>query len=123
MIHLDTNYLIAMVTLDTPQGASAQRWLDENEKIGVSAIAWTEFLTGPFSPHQFELASAIIQRVVPFGQAEAVCAAKLYNLAGRKREKRLDCMIAATAIISRAALATINHRDFTTFKTEGLFLA
>lgn len=110
-----------MVTLGVPQN-DLERWLKDGQKVQVSAVAWSEFLTGPFLPEQLQLAEAIIQKIVPFGQAEATCAAKIYNDAGRKREKRLDCMIAATAIVSQASLATLNRQDFAIFRPIGLFL-
>jgi predicted nucleic acid-binding protein len=123
MIHLDTNYLIALTTLSTPQGKQVQRWIEEGERLGVSAIVWTEFRSGSIGANQIRLLDAIIQRIIPFGQTEADLAAMLYNFAGRKREKRLDCMIAATAITGRASLATLNQKDFATFKLRGLVLA
>lgn len=123
MIQLDTNYLIALATLGTPQGRQAEQWIESNEQLGVSAVVWTEFLSGTATANQIRLADALIQRIVPFGQAEATLAAALYNFAGRKREKRLDCMIAATAIATGASLATLNRKDFAAFKMRGLLLA
>jgi predicted nucleic acid-binding protein len=124
MIHLDTNYLVEIVTLGTIQGDEALRWLKNGDEIGASAVAWTEFLTGPFTASQLRLANTIVQkRIIPFREGEAVLAARLYNHAGRKRDKRLDCMIAATAMCSRVPLATLNQKDFKIFEPLGLRLA
>jgi predicted nucleic acid-binding protein len=122
MIHLDTNYLIALATLGTPEGRRGERWLEDGEKLCVSAVVWTEFLSSTASSNQIRLVDAMIHRVIPFGQTEAELAAALYNFVGRKRNRRLDSMIAATAIIARAGLATLNLKDFSQFKLRGLLL-
>jgi predicted nucleic acid-binding protein len=123
MIHLDTNYLIGMVSLNSPLGAEVMHWLRSGEKLGTSAIAWTEFLTGPLTVEQLRRAEIILGgEIIAFGEAEADCAAQLYNRTGRKRDTRLNCLIAATAICSGAPLATQNQKDFTPFVTVGLRL-
>jgi predicted nucleic acid-binding protein len=124
MIHLDTNYLTGMVSLHSPLGTEVTRWIRSGEKLGASAIAWTEFLTGPLTVEQLRRAEIIIDgEIVAFGEAEADCAAQLYNRMGRKRDTRLDCLIAATAICSGVPLATQNRKDFTPFIAAGLRLA
>ena len=50
-------------------------------------------------------------------------AAELFNKTGRRRESRFDCLIAATAILSRAEVATVNESDFKVFVPHGLKLA
>ena len=49
-------------------------------------------------------------------------AANLFNQTGRKRGSRFDCLIAATAILNQAELATINQSDFKVFTAHGLKL-
>ncbi|MFN2312590.1 MAG: hypothetical protein ABR590_11140, partial [Spirochaetia bacterium] len=44
----------------------------------------------------------------------------LCNACGRDRRQRIDAMIAATAIVSNAALATENREDFLPFVPLGL---
>jgi len=61
-------------------------------------------------------------RVLPFSQEEAEMAARLFRLPGVKRAQRLDTMIAATAMLTNAQLATANEADFAPFLTQGLRL-
>ena len=62
-------------------------------------------------------------RIVSFGQPEAVLAAELFNKTGRRRGSRFDCLIAATAILAQAEMATVNQSDFKVFAPHGLKLA
>jgi predicted nucleic acid-binding protein len=124
MIHLDTNYIIGLVTKESRLGPALQDWLTGGETLAASAIAWSEFVTGPVSAQQIRDASAVLGgRILPFGEREAVIAARLYNHAGRKRALRLDSFIAAVAISSSAPLATENQKDFVGFTDAGLRLA
>lgn len=124
MIHLDTNYIIGLVTKDSRLRPTLEEWLRNREIFAVSSIAWSEFVTGPVTPQQVHDASTILQgRILSFGEVEAIIAARLYNQAGRKRALRLDSFIAAVAISSSAPLATENQKDFLPFVSGGLSLA
>ena len=61
--------------------------------------------------------------VIPFAEEQAREAAHLFNAIGRKRHLRVDTMIAATAIVAGAPLATGNREDFQPFLAHGLKLA
>jgi predicted nucleic acid-binding protein len=54
---------------------------------------------------------------------EAAFAADLFNKTGRRRGSRFDCLIAATAIIAQADVATVNQSDFKVFVPHGLKIA
>ena len=124
MIHLDTNYLIGLLVRGSPQAGDADRWLAAGQTLAASAIAWTEFLNGPVTPLEVNRAEAVLQlRIVPFGRQEAVLAADLFNRTGRRRGSRFDCLIAATAILMQAEVATVNQLDFRAFVPHGLKLA
>ena len=122
MIHLDTNYVIGLVTLNSPLRSTLSVWISGGQQFAVSAIAWSEFLNGPVTPLQIRDALSLLDgRIIPFGVAEAEIAAKLFNQTGRKRGAKPDCFIAATAICSRMSLATRNHKDFLPFVASVVF--
>jgi predicted nucleic acid-binding protein len=124
VIHLDTNYLIGLLIKGSAQAGDVDGWLAAGQSFGTSAIAWTEFLNGPVTPLEVSRAEAVLQsRIIPFGQKEAALAADLFNKTGRRRGSRFDCLIAATAILAQAEMATVNHSDFKVFIPHGLKLA
>lgn len=124
MIHLDTNYLIGLAVAGSPEAQQVDLWLAAGETLAASAIAWTEFLNGPVTPSEIKQVKAVLQsRIVPFAEREAVLAADLFNRTGRRRGSRFDCLIAATAILSPAGVATVNESDFRVFVPFGLKLA
>lgn len=123
MIHLDTNYLIGLAVAGSPQAQRVDQWLADGEPLAASALAWTEFLNGPVQSQEIALVESILEaRVVPFDKATAVLAAALFNKTGRRRGSRFDCLIAATAILTGAEIATENRSDFMPFVTHGLKL-
>ena len=108
MIHLDTNYLIGLPVKGSAVGLDVDGWLAAGESFAASAIAWTEFLNGPVTPLEVSRAEAVLQsRIIPFGQGEATLAAELFNMTGRQRGSRFDCLIAATASFSPCATKTL----------------
>ena len=124
MIHLDTNYLIGLPVKGSAAALDLDAWLAAGESFAASAIAWTEFLNGPVTPLAVSRAEAVLEsRIIPFGQAEAVLAAELFNQTGRRRGSRFDCLIAATAILAQSEIATVNESDFIGFVPHGLKLA
>ncbi len=123
MIHLDTNYLIGLLIKDSPQTRDVDQWLAAGQTLATSAIAWAEFLNGPVAPLEVNRAAAVLQsRIAPFGRQEAALAASLFNQTGRRRGSRFDCLIAATAILAHAEVATVNQSDFKVFMPHGLKL-
>ena len=124
MIHLDTNYIVGLVSPQSPLEPQILAWMNAGEKFAASSIAWSEFLTGPVAAHEVHDATRILEnRIIGFGVLEAKRAADLFNLTGRKRITRTDCFIAATAMCARAPLATNNKRHFAAFVPHGLMLA
>jgi predicted nucleic acid-binding protein len=124
MIHLDTNYLIGLLVKGSPQAAHVDGWLAVGQPLAAGSVAWTEFLNGPVSPLEIARTEAVLQsRIVPFGRPGAVLAADLFNKTGRRRGSRFDCLIAATAMLAQAEIATVNQSDFNAFSPHGLKLA
>ncbi len=68
------------------------------------------------------LTALLGSRILPFTKADAEFAGQLFQAPGVKRAQRLDTMIAATAILEGAELATVNVSDFAPFIPFGLKL-
>ena len=123
MIHLTTNYLIGLAVRGSSPAQNVDKWLADGEPLAASALAWTEFLNGPFSADEIALVESVIEEnLIPFEKRTAVLAAQLFNQAGRRRGSRFDCLIAATAILANAEMVTENRKDFESFVTFGLKL-
>jgi len=120
MIHFDTNFLIQSTQPGSAAHQQFRQWFNANEIIGVSTIAWAEFLCGPLDSKAEALARGIFPQPEPFADVDAVLAAELFNKTGRRSRTLADCMIAAVAIRCRAKLATINTSDFQPFAAHGL---
>ncbi len=123
LIHLDANFLIRGLVPETPQAVSLREWLAAGEAVGMSTVAWAEFLCGPVAEPILERAALIVAERVPLLEEDADVAAKLFNASGRRRRSLADCLIAATALRSAVPLATTNLADFRRFEKMGLRLA
>ena len=122
MIHLDTNVLIALPRLARQRHSLTQR-IARGEAVATSALAWFEYLCGPVEDVEQQLVRAAIGgHIVAVDDAIAERAATLFNLAGRKRSLRTDSLIAASALLADAELATYNADDFAPFREHGLTL-
>ena len=123
MIHLDTNYLIGLAVRGSSPAQNVDQWLAAGESLADSALAWAEFLNGPVNADEIALVESVIEEnLIPFEKRTAVLAAQLFNQGGRRRGSRFDCLIAATAILANAELATENKSDFAPFVPFGLKL-
>jgi predicted nucleic acid-binding protein len=123
LIHLDTSFLVHALVAGSPQDRRLRRWLGEGERLGIGAVAWTEFLCGPVDAEQVEQVLRFVARPAAFTDEDAALAARLFDESGRRRGSLGDCMVAASAIRARAALATDDARDFGRFAASGLTLA
>jgi predicted nucleic acid-binding protein len=123
VIHLDTSFLIRAMRSGSTEDKQLRSWLREGETVRISAIVWTEFLCGPLSSEQVELARSFLDEPLAFSADHASLAADLYNASGRRRGTLADCMIAAIAIRSGARFATENRTDFSRMKAAGLVFA
>jgi len=98
-------------------------WLNAGETVGISALAWGEFLCGPLSPTAEALARQLLSFAEPLERPDAEKAASLFNHTGRRSKSYADCCIAAVAIRIQAPLATSNRGDFLPMVQHGLMLA
>lgn len=97
-----------------------RKWLEDGESLGMSTVAWTEFLCGPLAEDQREIATRVVSQRVAFLEEDSVTSAHLFNETGRRRGSLIDCMIAASALRAREPLATANGDDFRRFAAFGL---
>ena len=123
MIHLDTSFLIRGLIPDSPENRKLREWLGTGATLLVSAVAWAEFLCGPLTDDELELAARIVGPPQDFTPEHATIAARLFNTSGRRRGTMVDCMIAAAAVSAGSPFATANADDFRRFAEQGLQLA
>ena len=120
MIHLDTSFLIDALVPGSAAAAQLTGWLGAGEPVGISAVAWGEFLCGPLPPAAESLARKLLPGAMPLARGEAELAARLFNLTGRRSKSYSDCCIAAISIRANARLATGNTGDFLPMVPHGL---
>ena len=123
MIHLDTSFLIRALAMGSPEDRRLRGWIGEGQTLGMSTVAWTELLCGPLKRSEMELATEIVVQRQDFTPEHAELAARFFNESGRRRGSLIDCMIAATALVADAPIATANAADFLRFKDFGLTMA
>jgi predicted nucleic acid-binding protein len=123
VICLDTNYLILGLVPGSPEGDRLRRWSAGGTLLVAPTVVWFEFLCGPVTARQADTMRAFLHEVIPFAEPHAGLAATLFNDADRGRSTRVDAMIAATALMADAPLATNNTADFAPFCAAGLQLA
>ncbi|MDH3418489.1 MAG: PIN domain-containing protein [Gammaproteobacteria bacterium] len=120
MIHLDTSFLIRALVRGSNEDALLRTWLTAGESLGMSTVAWTEFLCGPVGREASDLAKRVVGRRVGFSEEHAEVAAELFNESGRRKGTLIDCMIAAAALADNAAIATSNATDFRRLRPGGV---
>jgi predicted nucleic acid-binding protein len=120
VIHLDTSFLIRALVPGSAEDGRLRAWLAEGSVLGISAVAWAEFLCGPLTVEQQGLAARVVGNAVAFEAADAYLAAALFNGSGRRRGTLADCMIAAAAIRAEARLATADPQGFAGLEQAGL---
>lgn len=100
IILLDTNLLIGSLVDGTEEAAQLSRWMDADEQLATCSVVWHEFLSGPVDATGVDIMRATTaERILPF-----------------------DAMIAASAVVAGARLATENRADFEVFVPFGLRL-
>jgi predicted nucleic acid-binding protein len=122
VICLDTNYLILGLSAGTKEAERLVDWARAGTTLITPMLAWFEFRCGPVTPLQIATMRAFLQDIVVFDEPQVIEAARLFNAVGRKRALRVDAMIASSAVVSGAQLATNNREHFLAFAPHGLQL-
>ena len=123
MIQLDTNFLIQAFVPGSAAEGKLRVSLTDGEDLGISTIAWSEFLRGPVMPEDEALAEVFLSAPEPFLAGVARRAAYLFNATGRRSRSLADCQIAAVALRCGARVATGNASHFKPYQSHGLILA
>jgi predicted nucleic acid-binding protein len=123
VIVLDTNYLLRLLVPESEEFDKVSNWLNTGEELACPAIGWYEFCCGPVSESEQALVLSLLRAgVLPLGEDAAAEAAKLFNATHRAKALKIDCLVAATALVAKAPLATSNLADFRRFLDMGLVL-
>ena len=104
----------------SPQDHRLRQWLGAGETFGINVIVWAEFLCGPVTADQIQLASQFVPNPEVLLPDDAVRGAQLYNATGRRRGSLADCLIAASCLRLNSAIATENLADFRPFEPMSL---
>jgi len=114
VVHLDTSVLVDALTGARRSAPGLRHFIEQGERLQVSAVVLYEWLRGPRQPDELEAQELLFPRsaTVGFGAAEAVRAAQLYAAVKRARGREIDLAIAACAIVHGASLWTLNRDDF-----------
>lgn len=122
MICVDTNYLIMALVPGSREAERLIDWAESGKRLYVPAIVWYEFLCGPVDAQHVSTMRAVLHDIVPFDDAQAEEAARLFNATGRRRKLRVEAMVAAAATSRESPLASRNSADFEVFLPHGLQL-
>ena len=124
VIHIDANLLVLLMqdyTLSNPVIAFRAK----GGRCMASAMAWSEYRCGGqegMPDEEIRLTRDMLEGVIPVDELIADRAAELFVLGGRRSRSLADCIIAATAILAGAPLATRNREDFLRYEPAGLQL-
>lgn len=112
-VHLDTSLLVHALS-----SVERRKLLDtaseRGDRLLVSTIVLYEWLRGPRTAVELALTDALfpVHEQVVFGLDEAQAAARIYRTVPRARGRESDIAIAGCAIGHKAALWTMNPKDF-----------
>jgi predicted nucleic acid-binding protein len=123
MFQLDANFLIAALVTGSTEEAKLMYWFETGQTIGMSSVAWGEFLCGPLGAPEESAARQLGLVIEPVLPVDAEFAARMFNLTGRRSRSFQDCLIGAVAIRTRSQFATLNLSDFAPLIAHGLKFA
>jgi predicted nucleic acid-binding protein len=114
VIHLDTSVLVDALTGPRRSAPALRRVLDRGERIAIATLVLYEWLRGPRHEAELTYQEGLLPAAaaLPFGPREAALAAELYRTVRRGRQREFDLGVAACALLSGAALWTLDAQDF-----------
>lgn len=114
IIHIDTSALVDALTGPRRSLDTLVDLTEQGHRIGLSTIVLYEWLRGPRTRAELSAQEELFpsERAVEFRTADAALAARLYKQLGRPRGREIDLAVAASAIVSGAAIWTLNTADF-----------
>lgn len=113
-VHLDADFLVKAVSTSGDERSRLLKIAGDETPIGMSVIAWYEFVRGPRTPEQLALASVLVEEddVIAFDSALAQTAGETFRRLGSPRRRANDIAIGTTAAAQGAILWTLNGEDF-----------
>jgi predicted nucleic acid-binding protein len=114
LIFLDTSLLVDALASPRRSLPEVMRVLDRGERLFLCTMVTYEWLRGPRTSQELSAQESILPSAsaIPFENADAEIAAKLYRSVRRARTREADLAIAACAIRHKARLWTLNAVDF-----------
>lgn len=114
MIVLDTSILIEGLGAGGTMRRDLRAAIAEGQRLALPTLVLYEWLRGPRVPEELAAQEALfpIDRALDFGAEEASIAARLYRELPNPRGREIDLAIAASALVWRCPLWTLNVSDF-----------
>jgi predicted nucleic acid-binding protein len=106
--------LVDALTGPRRSAPALRRVLDRGERIAIATLVLYEWLRGPRHEAELTYQEGLLPAAaaLPFGPREAALAAELYRTVRRGRQREFDLGVAACALLSGAALWTLDAQDF-----------
>ena len=114
MILLDTSVLVEGLGAGGSMREALRGAIAQGERIALPALVLYEWKRGPRIPEEIDAQEALFpsSEALPFGPDEADLAARLYKELPRSRGREVDLAIAASALVWRSKLWTLDVEDF-----------
>lgn len=114
MIVLDTSVLVEGLGAGGAMRQDLRSAIARRERLAVPTLVLYEWLRGPRSPEELAAQEALFpsEQALDFGPEEAAIAAGLYRELPGPRGRAIDLAIAASALVWRSPLWTLNVADF-----------
>lgn len=114
MIVLDTSVLVESLGAGGMMRERLRSMIAGGERVAVPTLVLYEWLRGPRLPRELAAQEALFpsHQALGFGPEEAAISARLYRALPGPRGREIDLAIAASALVWRCPLWTLNIADF-----------